>query len=89
MIACVYILKSLKNGSFYIGSTIDFESRFNKHQKGYVLSTTHLRPFEVKLVQEYDNITIAKQIEFKLKKLKRKDYIEKIIQDGHIKMKIQ
>lgn len=51
-------------------------------------STKNLRPFEIMLVQEYVNITIAKQVEYKLKKLKRKDYIEKIIKDRHIKMKI-
>ena len=36
--------------------------------------------------QEYDNLEQARKIERRLKKLKRKDYIQKIIADGYIKM---
>jgi len=86
--ANVYILKSIKTKKYYIGSTKNFDNRFKEHQKGLVRSTKSLRPFEIKLVQEYKTETQAKQIEFKLKKLKRKDYIEKIIRDGFIKMQI-
>ncbi len=38
------------------------------------------------LVQEYDSLGVARKIERKVKKLKRKDYIEKIISDGYIKI---
>ncbi len=37
--------------------------------------------------QQYDSLPEARKIELKLKKLKRHDYIEKIIQDGFIKMR--
>ena len=37
--------------------------------------------------QEFPTIEEAKKVELKLKKLKRKDYIEKIVKDGYIKMK--
>ncbi len=36
--------------------------------------------------QKFETIADARAIEKKLKSLKRKDYIEKIIKDGHIKM---
>ncbi len=36
--------------------------------------------------QEYETLTQALYIERKLKSLKRKDYIEKIIKDGKIKI---
>jgi predicted GIY-YIG superfamily endonuclease len=39
------------------------------------------------LCQEFESIELAKKIELRLKKLKRKDYIEKIVKDGYIKMK--
>jgi predicted GIY-YIG superfamily endonuclease len=41
----------------------------------------------VALSQEYPTIEEARKIERKLKKLKRKDYISKIIKDGYIKIK--
>jgi hypothetical protein len=37
--------------------------------------------------QEYQTLREARKIERKLKRLKRKDYIEKIIKDGYIKIK--
>ncbi len=84
--AFVYILKSLKTNRFYIGSTINFEKRFNKHQLGYVKSTKNGRPWKKLLVQKYNSIKQAKMIEYRLKKLKRKDYIEKIIKDQKINL---
>lgn len=50
-------------------------------------STKKLRPWILVFYQVYETITKAKQIEYRLKKLKRKDYIEKIIEDKIIKMK--
>lgn len=43
---------------------------------------------KVVLTQGYATIEEARKIERKLKKLKRKDYIDKIVKDGHIKMKL-
>ncbi|MDO8609601.1 MAG: GIY-YIG nuclease family protein [bacterium] len=87
--AYVYIIKSLKNNRYYIGSTNNFEKRFLQHQKGNVISTRSNRPYKVMLVQEFVTITLAKQIEYKLKKLKRKDYIDKIIKEQYIKLRIE
>ena len=36
---------------------------------------------ELVFSQEYETIKLARQIEFKLKRLKRKDFIEKIIKE--------
>ena len=84
----VYILKSLVNERYYIGSTTNINSRFDKHQRGLVKSTKNLRPLKIELVQEYESITIAKQIEYRIKQLKRRDYLEKMIKSGHIKMSV-
>jgi len=84
----VYILKSIRNRRYYVGSTINFQHRLEEHRKGKVRSTKGLCPFEVVFVQNFDSITKAKQIEYRIKKLKRKDYIERIIKDKFIKMKI-
>jgi predicted GIY-YIG superfamily endonuclease len=36
--------------------------------------------------EQFDSLTKARRIESKIKLLKRKDYIEKIILDGYIKL---
>ncbi len=82
----VYILKSLYKGSYYIGCTNNYYRRFTEHQAGKVRSTKGLRPLKLVLVQEYNSLSLARRIESKLKKLKRKDYIDKIIKDGKILM---
>jgi len=87
MIGFVYILRSLKNNRFYIGSTVNVKNRLKKHNGGNVISTNKYKPFKLEYFQQYPSITMAKQIEYRLKKLKRKDYIEKIVRDRTIKMK--
>jgi putative endonuclease len=42
-----YVLRSLKDNCFYVGSSKDLDSRLKKHSKGYVLSTKKRRPFEL------------------------------------------
>ncbi|PIZ63488.1 hypothetical protein COY16_01925 [Candidatus Roizmanbacteria bacterium CG_4_10_14_0_2_um_filter_39_13] len=83
----VYILQSLKTSRYYIGSTLDIDKRLEKHNSGYVKSTKNSVPWKLEMSQKYSSITVAKQIKYRLKKLKRKDYIEKIIDDGYIKMR--
>jgi predicted GIY-YIG superfamily endonuclease len=61
----LYILKSEKNNKYYLGSTIDLNRRLYQHNNNLVLSTK--------------DIKTARQIEYKLKKQKRRDIIEKII----------
>ncbi|MEX2597779.1 MAG: GIY-YIG nuclease family protein [Salibacteraceae bacterium] len=40
----VYILRSLKNGRFYIGQTQNIQTRIEKHNAGYVKSTKPFLP---------------------------------------------
>lgn len=42
---------------------------------------------EIVFYQEYENLKVARKIEYKLKNLKRHDYIASIVKDGFIKMK--
>jgi len=82
----VYILKSQKNGQFYVGSTTNVVSRVERHNAGLVESTGNFRPHIIELIQGYCTIRQAKQIEYRIKKLKRKDYIEKMILEKRIRM---
>ena len=83
--AFVYILQSLRNGKYYIGSTIDLKRRFNQHNSLWEHTGKSLGPFELKFYQEFQSIDLARKFEQKLKVFKRRDYIEKIIKDGVIK----
>lgn len=82
----VYILKSL-DGRFYIGSTEDIDKRIRHHNSGGTPTTKRFGEVSLVLSQYYEDIKDARSVERKLKRLKRKDYIEKMIDDGFIKIK--
>ncbi len=80
----VYILK-LNNGQYYIGSTSNIEQRLIEHNSSRTKSIRYKLPAELVFKQEYETIVKARQIEYKLKKLKSRTIIERIIEDGIIK----
>jgi len=82
----VYILQHKKSGVFYVGSTDNPSRRFYQHSIGSTATTKRLGEFEVRLMQEYPTLLIARRIERKIKLLKRRDYIEKIVEDGYIRI---
>lgn len=84
--AWVYILRS-EQGRYYIGSTDNLKNRMRHHKGGFTPSTKRLGKVELIFSQEYSTLNEARLIERKLKILKRRDYIEKIIQDGEIRMR--
>ena len=43
----VYVLRSLKDGMFYIGSTNDLKRRLQQHQRGENISTAKRLPIEL------------------------------------------
>lgn len=83
----VYILKD-ENGRCYIGSTTDLERREKQHQQGHTWTTQRFTNPRLVFSQEYPTLAEARIIELRLKRLKRKDYLEKIIKDGFIKIKV-
>lgn len=75
----VYILQSLKNNRYYVGSTQNIEIRFAQHDNGRVKSTKYLRPLKIVYCEEFDEIAFARKLEYLIKKTKSKRVIEKII----------
>ena len=63
----VYILKSLKDGKFYIGMTNDVKARLKRHEKGQVPSTKNRRPLQLLYTEEYSNRQLARKREKFLK----------------------
>ncbi|MDO8536970.1 MAG: GIY-YIG nuclease family protein [bacterium] len=85
--AIVYILESLRDGRFYIGSTENLSQRLRHHRGGFTHSTKRFGEVKVVFTQSFPSLAEARKIEMRLKKLKRKDYLRKIIKDGEIKMR--
>ena len=83
--AWVYILET-EMGKYYVGSTTNLEERLKHHMGGYTPSTKALKFKKLLLKQEYETLKEARAVESKIKKLKRRDYIEKMIEDGYIKI---
>jgi len=82
----VYILRS-NTGRYYIGSTDNLDRRLLQHHRGHTQTTRNMNEFSLVFKEEFDSLSLARKVEQKLKKLKRKDYVEKIILDGFIKLK--
>lgn len=87
MKGCVYILRDAEN-RLYIGSTDSISRRLKQHLVGHTQTTARMKNTQLALSQEFESLEIARKIERKIKNLKRKDYIEKMIADGHIKMSL-
>ena len=80
----VYFLQSLKNGAYYIGSTENLGRRIEEHGNGKNKSTKYLVPWKLVFFKKYPTISEARNIEYRIKKLKSRKIIERIIQDQDI-----
>lgn len=65
----VYILKSIKDSSLYIGQTNNLDNRLLKHNKGHVKSTKHRTPFDLIYSERYETRREAMLREKHLKSL--------------------
>lgn len=81
----VYFLKD-DNGRYYIGSTDNLQKRIKQHDAGYTQTTRNMRNPKLVFFQEFGTLIEARRIERRLKRMKRKDYIEKIVNDGYIRV---
>lgn len=75
----VYILKSLNDDKFYIGTTRDVCRRLKEHNSGLSKSTAPRRPFELVHSEEFDNIKSAYARERFLKSKKNKNIMRIIV----------
>ncbi|MGB9637388.1 MAG: GIY-YIG nuclease family protein [Microgenomates group bacterium] len=80
----VYILQSLKNNSYYIGSTDNINKRIDEHNRGKSLYTKNILPVKLVFSQQYPSLKAARKAEYWLKSLKSKNILEKIIEDKKI-----
>ncbi len=75
----VYILKNLKDSTYYIGSTQNLQERLERHNQGRTKYTKAKRPWELVYSEEYSNRSSAVKREQEIKSYKRKAYIERLV----------
>ena len=75
----VYILKSLKDGSYYVGSTQNVESRVKHHNQTGTQYTKQKRPWELVYTEEHPDRSTAMQREYAIKRHGGKKFIESLI----------
>lgn len=82
MIYSVYILKSNKNNSYYIGSSGNVAKRIALHNRGMVKSTKRYLPWTIVYQERFNNLSLARKKESQLKSLKKRKPIENLIKSG-------
>ena len=64
----VYVIQSRKDGRYYIGFTSDIVNRVQAHNAGKSRYTKAYIPWDLVYYEAYDNESIARKRELKLKK---------------------
>ncbi|MFA6215666.1 MAG: GIY-YIG nuclease family protein [Patescibacteria group bacterium] len=64
----MYLIKSLKDGTYYIGYTSKLNQRLKEHNQGKTKSIKHKIPFKLIYFEGYPNKTAARKREIRLKK---------------------
>ena len=78
----LYILKSNKDGSYYIGQAKNLKDRLHRHNSGQSVSTKSKIPWEIVYSEKFNNRLDATKREKQIKKEKSKKYIERLIKRG-------
>ena len=74
-----YILNSIKNGRYYIGSCEGITKRLNRHNSGLVRSTKFYLPWKIVYTEEYKTLSEARKREYQIKGWKKREAIERLI----------
>ena len=82
MKAYLYFLYSKKKDRYYIGSSLDLARRLRQHNSGQTPTTKRFGKIKLVFMQEFPSLQAARQAEKKIKTWKRRDFIERIIEDG-------
>ena len=70
-----YILKSILNNSYYVGSCKDVEKRLKLHNDGMVKSTKRYRPWQLIHEEIYVSLKEARKKKTQIKSYKKKKTI--------------
>ncbi len=70
-----YIIKSLKDGTYYIGSTQDLSARLERHNQGRSKYTKSRKPWELVHYEEHPDRSTAMKREGHIKGRKSRDLL--------------
>ncbi len=68
----LYLIQSLKDGSYYFGSTKNLQRRIKEHKEGQSLSTKLKCPWQLLVAIQFDDVAEARRVEQSVKKRKEK-----------------
>jgi putative endonuclease len=75
----VYVLRSEKDDSFYIGHTADLEERIKRHNDGKSSYTKAKGPWKLIYQDLFPTRSEAMKRERKIKRMKSREYIERLV----------
>jgi len=75
----VYIIESLKDGTYYVGSTQAITKRLERHNQGRSNYTKSKRPWKLAFCENHPDRSSARTRENEIKARKSKKYIEDLI----------
>jgi putative endonuclease len=78
-----YILKSIKNGSYYVGISSRLRKRLNEHNTGQSKSTSLLRPWEIIYKEKHEDYQSAREREKYLKSGAGRKWIRETFGEKH------
>ena len=78
----VYIIKSIKNGRYYVGQTNNIKRRIIDHNRGKDHSSKIGMPWVLQISKLVTTRKDAMRLEKSLKKLKSRERIEQFIHSG-------
>ena len=61
MMVNVYVIRSYKDGRFYVGMTKDLERRIQEHESGKTKSTKGFRPWKLIFTESFPNFSEARK----------------------------
>jgi len=75
----VYILRSLKEESYYVGSTQDLKSRLERHNQGRSKYTKPKLPWKLIYHEKHTDRSTAMKKEKEIKNRKSRQFIESLV----------
>ena len=85
----VYVLKSKKDGRYYIGSTNNLQRRLREHARGKTKSLINRRPLELVYCEECKSLIEARKREEIIKKYKAGNAFKRLIADAHVAQSVE
>ena len=80
----VYVLESLKTGTYYVGVTHDPSQRLRQHNSGLVASTKPFRPWHLLGMERYPDLGSARTVENRLKGGKSRGSVERFLRRSRL-----